>query len=138
MCLFVMTAAPPTPPRVFAPLRPATEEATSADAGSPTGVVSGSSTEIPPGFGSGAQVTAVVPGAGTPAPATPAAPGPAASVPVVKSGPAPGTSATPPRLSAGSPLARTGADLSVVLALALLLVLVGLHLSRLTRRRVTA
>lgn len=115
----VLTGPPPTPPRVFAPLRPsppAPEQGTSTAPTSAPGTAPGAQPSPVPAS-SGAQVTAVVPRLGVP-PAP--APAPATSLPPT-SPPATTSTGQPPVPS----LARTGLDAGPVLLLALLLVLLG-------------
>ena len=103
---------------VHAPLRPGAPADGAPAAGTVTTVVQAGTTPAGPPVTGGARVTAVVGGAVPP----PAAPGP---VPAV---------AAPPRSPApGGELARTGAELVPVLLLALVLVLLGAALQRLSR-----
>ena len=116
-----MSSLVPQPPTVYAPSRPGLpaagiSPASPATVDSPQGAVVGTG---------GAQVTAVVPGAGVPA-VTPPVTTPVTNVPPVGT---PTTSTAVPRTP--GELARTGLETGPLLVLALLLVLLGVLLTRL-------
>jgi hypothetical protein len=108
---------PPGPPKVHAPQR--LSDAAPADAGlaQQAPVVGGAAATAPQAPGQGARVTAVVSGSG------PAAPGQ----------PTTATASQPPPTQPG--LARTGADVALLLTFALVAILVGVLLVRLGQPR---
>lgn len=122
MSLCVSNQTPPSPPRVHAPGGAAGQGGAVDAATSLVPATTGASATTPVAR-SGAEVTAVVPGAGAPPVAGPVpTPGPGADAPV----PTTASPRTPP----GTELARTGLDTGPLLLLALVLVLLGVLLSR--------
>ena len=118
-------SVPPVPPVVHAPARPGDSAVSSGTAAAPVGD-SAPVASVPAGGSSGATVTAVVGGA--------PAPGGVPSTPVSVPGSTPPTAAVPGAPEGG--LARTGADVVLVLVSALLAVRLGTLLVRLGSRPV--